>query len=83
MAMEFIKSNKLRYASPVKRLSKINLLCKQKSSRIKCFNNFTKITRFVYTRADQNEGSARLESPMRTAMHGKSRVLSVISGELN
>ena len=27
-------SNKLRYASPVKRLSKINLLCKQKSSRI-------------------------------------------------
>ena len=28
-------SNKLRYASPVKRLSKINLLCKQKSSRIK------------------------------------------------
>ena len=31
-------SNKLRYASPVKRLSKINLLCKQKSSRIKIKN---------------------------------------------
>ena len=28
--------SKLRYASPVKQLSKINLLCKQKSSRIKC-----------------------------------------------
>ena len=28
-------SNKLRYASPVKCLSKINLLCKQKSSRIR------------------------------------------------
>ena len=28
-------SNKLRYASPVEGLSKINLLCKQKSSRIK------------------------------------------------
>ena len=28
-------SNKLRYTSPVKRLSKINLLCKQKSSRVK------------------------------------------------
>ena len=27
--------NKLRYASSVKRLSKINLLCKQKNSRIK------------------------------------------------
>ena len=27
-------SNKLRYASHVKRLSKINLLCKQKNSRI-------------------------------------------------
>ena len=27
-------SNKLRYASPVKGLSKINLLCKQNSSRI-------------------------------------------------
>ena len=27
-------SNKLCYASPVKRLSKINLKCKQKSSRI-------------------------------------------------
>ena len=34
IATEFIKSNKLRYASPVKRVSKINLLCKQKSSRI-------------------------------------------------
>ena len=34
-------SNKLRYASPVKRLSEINLLCKQKSSRIRinrCFS---------------------------------------------
>ena len=30
-----IMSNKLRYASPVKRLSKINLLCKQKSIRIR------------------------------------------------
>ena len=27
-------SNKIRYASPVKRLSKINLLCKQKSSKL-------------------------------------------------
>ena len=31
---EFIKPNKLRYASPVDRLSKINLLCKQNRSRI-------------------------------------------------
>ena len=30
-------SNKLRYASPVKPLSKINLLCKQKKSRIMNF----------------------------------------------
>ena len=29
-------SKKLRYASPVKGLSKINLLCKQKSNRIMC-----------------------------------------------
>ena len=28
-------SNKLRYALPVEQLSKINLLCKQMSSRIK------------------------------------------------
>ena len=33
-------SNKLRYASPVKRLSKINLLRKQKSSRIRIHNIF-------------------------------------------
>ena len=38
IATEFIMSNKLRYASPPERLSKINLLCKQKSSRI---NNIT------------------------------------------
>ena len=34
------------------------------------------------TREDQNTGSALLECPMRTAMHGKSRVLSAISVEL-
>ena len=34
--MEFIKSIKLCYALPFERLSKINLLCKQKSSRISC-----------------------------------------------
>ena len=33
--------------------------------------------------ADQNTSGALLESPMRTAMHGKSRVSSVISVELN
>ena len=32
---------------------------------------------------DQNAGGALLESPMRTVMHGKSRVSSVISVELN
>ena len=41
---EFIKSNKLRYASPVERLSNINLLCKQKSSGIiffvNCFSSY-------------------------------------------
>ena len=31
------------------------------------------------TRADQNTGVALLKFPMRTAMHGKSRVSSVIS----
>ena len=31
------------------------------------------------TRADQNKGGAFLEFPMRTAMHGKSRVSSAIS----
>ena len=35
------------------------------------------------TRADQNTGGALLESPMRTAMHGKSHVSSAISVELN
>ena len=35
------------------------------------------------TRADQNTGGALLESPMRTDMHGKSRVLSAVSVELN
>ena len=35
------------------------------------------------TKADQNTGGALLESPVRTAMHGKSRVSSVISVELN
>ena len=30
------------------------------------------------TREDQNIGGALLESPMRTAMHGKSYVLSAI-----
>ena len=34
-------------------------------------------------RADQNTSSALLESPVRTAMHGKSRISSVISVELN
>ena len=31
------------------------------------------------TRADQHTGGAFLEFPMRTAMHGKSRVSSAIS----
>ena len=35
------------------------------------------------TRVDQNTGGALLESPMWTSMHGKSRVLSAISVELN
>ena len=30
----------------------------------------------IITRTDQNTGGALLESPVRTAMHGKSRVLS-------
>ena len=34
-------------------------------------------------RADQNTGGALLESPVRTAMQGKSRVSSVISVKLN
>ena len=34
IATEFIMSNKLRCASPTETLSKISLLCKQKSSRI-------------------------------------------------
>ena len=34
---EFIRSNKLHYASSVEQLSIINLLCKQKSSRINYF----------------------------------------------
>ena len=33
----------------------------------------------VVTSANQNTGSALLEFPMRTAMHGKSRVSSAIS----
>ena len=43
-ATEFIKSNKLRYTSPVERLSNIILLCKQKSSGIiffvDCFSSY-------------------------------------------
>ena len=39
--------------------------------------------RISETRADQNTGGARLESPVRTAMHGKSRVSSAISVDLN
>ena len=34
-------------------------------------------------RADKNTGGALLESPMRTAMHGKSRISSAISDDLN
>ena len=34
---------------------------------------------FDKTRADQNTGGALLEFPMKTAMHGKSRVSSAIS----
>ena len=41
------------------------------------------ITNGSEVRADQNTGDALLESPMRTAMHGKSRVSSAISVELN
>ena len=37
----------------------------------------------LLTRADQNTGRALLKSPMRTAMHEKSLVSSVISVELN
>ena len=39
--VEFTMSNKLRYALPLERLSKINLLCKQNSCRIKDFNGPT------------------------------------------
>ena len=35
------------------------------------------------TKADQNTVGALLESPTRTAMHGKSRVSSAVSVELN
>ena len=35
------------------------------------------------TRADQNKDGALLGSPMRTAMHGKSRVSSAVSVDLN
>ena len=35
------------------------------------------------TRADQNMGGSILKSPVRTAMHKKSRVSSAISVELN
>ena len=35
------------------------------------------------TRADQNTGGALFEFPMRTAMHGKSRVSSAISAMIN
>ena len=35
------------------------------------------------TRADQNTGGALLESPMRTAIHRKSRVSFAMSVELN
>ena len=49
--------------------------------------NFSRLRRHLkqqaYIRADQNLGGALLESPIRTAMHGKSRVSSVISVELN
>ena len=34
-------------------------------------------------RADQNTGGTLLEFPMRTAMHGKSRVSSAISAIMN
>ena len=37
----------------------------------------------VRIRVDQNTGGALLESPMRTARHGKFRVLSTVSVELN
>ena len=36
-----------------------------------------------WIRADQNTGSTLLESPMRTAMHGKSRISSAIFVQLN
>ena len=36
-------SNKLRYASSVERLSKMNLLCKQKSSRIREISECNKL----------------------------------------
>ena len=39
IATEFIKSNELRYPSPVERLSKINLLCKQKSGKVHSLNS--------------------------------------------
>ena len=42
-------------------------------------NNYANVElgiRVGLTRADQNTGGALLEFPMRTAMHGKSRVSS-------
>ena len=40
-------------------------------------------SQFIKIRADQNTGGTLLESSMRIAMHGKSRVSSAMSVELN
>ena len=40
-------------------------------------------TKIYQTRADQNTGGALLKFPMRTAMHGKSRVSFAISATIN
>ena len=51
--------------------------------RIPITSSFTPLPSITIIRVDQNTASALLESPVRTAMHGKFRVSCVISAELN
>ena len=57
-----------------------------KDGRHTCFHNLTRMVGFFFfffavctARVDQNTGGALLEFPMRTAVHGESRVPSAIS----
>ena len=60
IATEFIKSNKLRYASPVERLSNINLLCKQKSSGIIFFVKLLFVIQYIQSTSESKHGIHRL-----------------------